>query len=470
MSRENHSSVRQSTGQLIVDVFEGNRVRPIIGASVSITADIAQVASRQIPPVTAATDVSGLTTSVDLPAPDVVYSLQPSEIKPYAEYTVTIEAPGYVPVRIEGVQILATATAIQDVQMVPMAQADVRQEMEQIVIPDHTLYGIYPPKIPENALAIPDPPPTGSVVLDNPVVPEFIIVHDGAPDDPTAPRYSIPFKDYIKNVASSEIYSTWPIAAIRANVICILSFTLNRVFTEFYRGRGFTITSSTAHDHKFIRGRNIYQSISTVVDELFNQFIGIPGRRQPFLAQYCDGQQIQCPGWLTQWGSKFRADLGENYIQILEFFYGPQIEIRRAVQVQGVPESFPGYNLQLGASGAPVRKIQTFLNRIADNYPAIPKVRVDGVFGEATAEAVRTFQRIFFLPQNAIVDYPTWYRISDIYVAVERLAVGPVGGPRSIVPALIPYNRQPVYIPTLTWVPMWVPMVQYRKKYKKIIK
>jgi peptidoglycan hydrolase-like protein with peptidoglycan-binding domain len=253
-------------------------------------------------------------------------------------------------------------------------------------------------------------------------VPEYVIVHDGPPASNAANHYVL-FRDYIKNVASSEIYATWPEETIYANVFAILSFTLNRVYTEWYRGQGynFTITSSTAYDHKWINGRNIFSNIGLIVDSVFTNYLSRPNVTQPILTQYCDGNRVQCPGWMTQWGSKTLGDQGYTPIEILRHFYGESIYINTAIGVSGVPVSWPGYNLGIGASGDNVRTIQNQLNRIAQVYSAIPKIAVDGVYGQQTANAVRAFQRIFDLPVTGIVDQPTWYRISNIYVGVTRI-------------------------------------------------
>ena len=290
------------------------------------------------------------------------------------------------------------------------------------MIPPHTLYGEYPPKIAEDAVKE-LPPSRGFVVLSDVVVPEFIVVHDGVPDDSTAPDYWIPYKDYIKNVASCEIYATWPEEAIKANVLAIISFTLNRVYTEWYRSRGksFTVTSSTAYDQKFVYQRNIFQEISRVVDDIFATYITKPDIKQPLFTQYCDGKNVTCPEWLSQWGSKYLAENGTGYIDILRSYYGTEIYLDSATQVTGVPISFPGNALQSGSVGESVRVIQRQLNSISNNYPLINKIAVDGVFGQSTVDAVKTFQEIFGLSPSGIVDYATWYEISKVFTAVERL-------------------------------------------------
>jgi hypothetical protein len=261
-------------------------------------------------------------------------------------------------------------------------------------------------------------------VLPEPVVPEFIIVHMGVPANASAARHWVPFKDYIKNVASSEIYATWPEQTLRANILAIISFTLNRVFTEWYRGQGktFTITNSTQFDQAFIHGRNIFTEISTVVDDIFTTYITRPNIRQPLFAQYNDGRRTNNPGWLSQWGSKYLGDKGYAALDILKHYYGQNIYLTQAHKVAGVPQSYPGTALRVGSSGPEVRVIQEQLNRVSDNFPLIPKVRVDGVFGEATEEAIKTFQRIFRLAQDGVVGPSTWYRLSHIYVAVTGMA------------------------------------------------
>lgn len=243
------------------------------------------------------TDSSGQTETVELDAPPVEYSLdEQNDRQPYSEYTLDISAPGYQPMSIAGTEILADVKAIQNVRLKPSAEGT--EEEEVFVIPAHTLYAEYPPKIAEEEIKPVNE--TGEIVLSRVVIPEYIVVHDGSPRDSTAKNYYVRYRDYIKNVASSEIYATWPADTIRANVLAIMSFTLNRVYTEWYRNKGydFTITSSTAFDHKWIPERNIYDSISVIVDELFSNYLSRPNVRQPILTQYCDGRQVTCPNWM----------------------------------------------------------------------------------------------------------------------------------------------------------------------------
>lgn len=405
-----------STGLLQINVVSAETNFPIPDAEISIsyTGDPESSLEQVV------TDSSGQTEEVSLAAPPVELSRSPSLIQPYSEYTLLIRAPGFEPVAISGTQILADTIALQPVRMTPIVD-EVSPDVP-IVIPDHTLYGDYPPKIAESEVK--PVAETGEIVLSRVVVPQTIIVHDGVPTDPTATNYYVPYGDYIKNVASSEIYATWPRETIIANVLAIMSFTLNRVYTEWYRNQGydFTITSSTAFDHKWIHERNIYESISEVVDEIFNSYLSRPGIRQPILTQYCDGQRVRCPNWMSQWGSNTLGEQGYTAIQILRNYYGSDMYINTAEQVSGVPSSFPGYNLTIGASGDKVQQVQEQLDVIAGVYTAIPRITADGVFGEQTAEAVRQFQRIFKLPITGVIDFATWYRISHIYVGITRIA------------------------------------------------
>lgn len=367
------------------------------------------------------TDTSGQTETIELAAPPLEYSLNPAiEEQPYSEYTLQIEAPGFESITIAGAEILPEVTALQNVKMRPAAPP--QETAAAFVIPAHTLYGNYPPKIPEDEIK--PVTETGEIVLSRVVVPEFIVVHNGSPRDSTAANYYVKYKDYIKNVASSEIYATWPANTIRANVLAIMSFTLNRVYTEWYRNQGydFTITSSTAFDHKWIPERNIYDTISVIVDELFADYLSRPNVRQPILTQYCDGRQVQCPNWMTQWGSMSLGEQGYSPIEILRYYYGDDMYINTAEAISGIPSSWPGYTLEIGSSGDKVRQMQEQLNVIAGAYPAIPKITADGIYGPATEAAVRKFQSVFGLPETGTVDYRTWYKISEIYVGVSRIA------------------------------------------------
>lgn len=396
------------TGSLRVDVTDQDG-RPIDGA----TAEISITGEPETTLESIQTDSNGQTESVELPAPPFEYTENPGVTQPYSEYSIIVRAPGFAPVSINGIDIFSSRRSIQDVRLTEASQV--------VTIGPNTLFGNYPPKIPE--ASIKPITPTGEIVLDRVVVPGTVVVHDGVPTDPTASNYYVSFPDYIKNVACSEIYPTWPESTITANVIAIVSFTLNRVYTEWYRNKGynFTITSSTAFDHKWINERNIFDNVGLIVDEVFADYVSKPDVKQPILTQYCDGKRTTCSG-MSQWGSKYLGDQNYSALQILRNYYGSDIYINTAEEVSGIPLSWPGYTLDIGDSGTPVRTIQEQLSAIRRTYSNIPSLAIDGIYGEDTAAAVSRFQSIFDLPVTGEVDYSTWYKISQLYVALEKLA------------------------------------------------
>ena len=396
-------------GYLQVNTFFQGVGSPIQGATVRVfNSDTKSIVSES------QTDAQGQVKNIALITPPIEYSLQYGLPRPFNQYDVQVIYQDYQSAYISNVQLFPEQTAIQNVLLLP--------SYNDIDIPYPTLWGTYPPKIPESEVKR-LPLPTGQVVLPEPVVPSLITVHEGRPEDSSASNYTVGFKDYIKNVASCEIYSTWPREAIKANVFAILSFTLSRVYTEWYRGKGygFTITNSTAFDQAFSFGRNIFDEISEVVDEIFTTYISRPDLVQPLFTQYCDGKRVKRAGWLSQWGSKELADQGLNALQILKTYYGSDIVLKQAKKVEGIPLSFTNVR-KIGSTGDAVKTIQQQLNTISNNYPLIKKVVVDGVYGASTAEAVRTFQQIFDLPETGEVNFPTWYSISNIFVAISKLA------------------------------------------------
>ncbi|MDY6227596.1 peptidoglycan-binding domain-containing protein [Clostridium sp.] len=427
-------------GRLKVQCFVNETYIPVDNTRITIRPSEGGPSAKVI---SLSTNSMGESQIIDLEAPPLEYSQQPTGQIPYSMYDILVEREGFQSILINRCQVFPDELAIQQCNLIE--SSGILTRMENINIPPNTtnlsqnnqggntneiinigpntLNGNYPEKIPEE-VDKPLPPPTSGVVLPKPVVPEFIVVHAGGPNNTSAPNYKVLYKEYVKNVASCEIYSTWPESTIRANVYAIISFTLNRIYTEWYRGKGknFDITNSTAYDHAFTYGRNIFESISAVVDDIFATYIRRIGRKQPLLTQYCDGKNVTCPGWMTQWGSKYLGDQGRTPYEILTNFYGSDIELVTAEQVKGIPKSYPGYDLIVGSTGSEVQAIQEYLNRISQNYPLIPKVSQDGVFGESTAEAVRVFQEVFNLPKTGVVDYATWYKISDIYVGVTRIA------------------------------------------------
>jgi len=403
------------TGGLLVSVLSSVNNRPIENAVVTISYTgnpnniIEQVR----------TNSSGQTELLSLSAPPLEYSMEPGIEQPYSEYTLNVTAEGFEPFDVSGTEVLPNNNSVQEIHLDPITPTG---HGTNLVIPAHTLYGNYPPKIAEAEIKPLDE--SGEIVLSRVVIPEYIVVHDGAPTDSSAQNHYVLYRDYIKNVASSEIYATWPTSTITANVLAIMSFTLNRVYTEWYRNKGFnfTITSSTAFDHKWINGRNIFDTISLVVDEIFDQYLARPDVKQPILTQYCDGRRSTCPNWMTQWGSKSLGDQGYSPIEIIRHFYGSDMYINTAEQISGVPSSWPGYTLTIGSSGDKVRQMQEHLDVIAEVYSAIPRIAADGIYGPMTQSAVKEFQSIFGLPQTGEVDFATWYKISQIYVGISRIA------------------------------------------------
>lgn len=397
-------------GQLQINTFLGDIGRPAEDASIRVIDPDSGNTLEEV-----RTNTLGKAPELTFATPPLEFSMQFGRPRPFNQYNLIVSFPGYAEAVIENVQMYPQITAVQNVTLRPLFTG--------ILIPYPTLWGDFPPKIPEDAIKE-LPFPSDLVVLPEPVVPELIVVHQGRPDDASAPNVTVGFTDYIKNVASSEIYSTWPRETLKANVLAIISFTLNRVYTEWYRNKGFdfTVTNSTAYDQAFTYGRTIFQEISEVVDEIFTTYITKPNIVQPLFTQYCDGARRSCPGWMTQWGSKDLGEQGYPALQILKSFYGYDIVLEVAQKVAGIPMSFPGVVLEEGSTGSAVQTIQHQLNTISNNYPLIPKVAEDGIYGESTAKAVSVFQQTFDLPVTGRVNFPTWYRISDIFTAVSKLA------------------------------------------------
>ena len=405
------------TGNLQVSVTAGETPEPVSDAAVRVTDPETGAVLAE-----ARTDASGQTPFFSLPAPPIEFSVAEGEAaqRPYAVYNVTVSAGGLETLHIGGVEVLPTGRSIQRAALSPAKTGGFN--VRNLLLAPHALWG--PPSTREPEAEVkPLPDPEGLVVLPEPVIPEYVVVHAGRPDDPSAPDYWVPFKDYIKNVACSEIYSTWKTEAIKANVLAILSFTLNRVYTEWYRGKGygFTITSSTAFDQSYAHGRTLFEEISVVVDDLFTTYITREGIAQPLFTQYCDGRRTQCSG-LSQWGSQALGEQGWDAVSILRKYYGAEIYLKSAEKVEGIPISYGGEVLSLGSEGEAVRTIQERRGVISRNYPAIPRTAADGVYGAATQAAVLEFQKIFHLPQTGSVDFAAWYEISNVFVAVAKLS------------------------------------------------
>lgn len=365
------------------------------------------------------TDENGNTVKVKLEAPDKTHTLNPNDQGPYySTYEVEVKpGNGYMGEIIHGVQIFDTETSILPVQLTPVLEDGSGGDyMEDIYIPP--IHGI---QIPKNSASYDYQSFTRAVR--EVFIPEYMTVHLGKPNS-EATNVRVKFIDYIKNVASSEIFPSWPQAALEANIYAQISFALNRVFTVWYRSRGFNfdITNSTTVDQYFVYGRNIFENISNIVDRIFNVFIRRRGRLEPFFAQYCNGTTSTCEG-LSQWGTVPLAERGYSPIEILKYYYPSDIELVESTNFSNRMETYPGTPLREGSSGKDVLTMQTYLNRIRANYPLIPQItNPNGVFGSTTVEAVREFQRTFDLPADGIIGKNTWYRITSLFVGVKRLA------------------------------------------------
>ena len=362
------------------------------------------------------TDESGKTPMVSLETVEAKLSLDPNYAKdPYVSYGVLAQAAGFQTLYVEKVPIYEGETAVLPMILLPEPDSAHGGEAERIVLGRPAVAGQGTRR--QEGLDV------APYVLRQVVIPGVITVHLGSPDA-YASNVQIPFSDYVKNVASSEIYPTWPDAALRANIYAIATFALNRIFTEWYRSRGygFDITGSPAYDQAFVYGRAIYGSISAVVDEIFGEYVTRPGLRAPYFTSFCNGTTVTCQG-LSQWGTVTLAQRGFTPLQILRSYYPDDVLIAEAEAVTNVLSSYPGTLLRRGSTGLNVQNIQNYLNRIRRNYPAIPAVTdTPGVFGGSTEAAVRQFQSIFDLVPDGIVGKATWYKISQVYTAVTGLA------------------------------------------------
>lgn len=364
------------------------------------------------------TDESGETPIVSLETVDAGLSLDPDYSgMPYVSYDVLAQASGFKSLYIAGIPIYDGETAIQPLTMIPMQDLQRSDEATRITI-ESPAAGRTEPHLQQGPEGEADPR-----VLRQVVIPRTITVHLGAPNA-SASNVQVPFTDYVKNVASSEIYPTWPDASLRANIHVIITFALNRIFTEWYRSQGydFDITNSTAYDQAFVYGRPIYESINTIVDQIFNEYVTRQGQNAPYFTSFCNGTTVTCSG-LSQWGTVTLAQQGYTPLQILRAYYPNDVVIREAQATTDISASYPGTPLRIGSAGLDVQTIQTYLSRIRRNYPAIPVITdVSGVFGSSTDAAVKKFQSIFNLTADGIVGKATWYKISQIYAAVARLA------------------------------------------------
>ncbi len=397
-------------GYLKVNVYNDSIANPIKNAIVTIVKDGEQIYQT-------ITDENGQTEVISLDTVDKSYSEEEQyEVRPYETYDVQVSSLGLMTTQINGVQIFDGVTSIQDVYMASIDDVGVNTVKE---ITPNTLWGNYPSNIwngEEN-----NEEQISPYVLKEVVIPETIIVHDGIPSNNNAPNYTVPFTEYIKNVASSEIYSTWPEETIKANVLAIISFTLNRIYTEWYRSRGynFTITSTTTYDQKYTRNGTIFEPISKIVDEIFDNYIRRGVRIEPLLAHYKD--KTTEDNYLSQWGSKELGDKGYNALEILRYYYGNDVNIYEANTTSIYPYSFTS-TLKEGTCNIDVYFLQNALNYIHGSYPGIPLIpNPTGYFDSNTLKAVRTFQKVFSLTETGEVNEQTWYKISYILTAVKEL-------------------------------------------------
>ncbi len=393
-------------GYLKVNTYSDSIANPIKNATVRVLKDNNEIFSTT-------TNEDGQTELITLDTVNKSFSQEDQdEVRPYETYDIEVTALGLTPTRINGVQIFDNVTSIQDVYLTSI---DDKQGQDISNISGNTLWENNPEYIggsPDINIA--------PIILKKVTVPPTIVVHDGTPSS-NAPNYTVRFTDYIKNVASSEIYTTWPTETIKANVLAIISFTLNRIYTEWYRSRGydFTITSTTSYDQKYTRNGTIFEPISKIVDEIFRNYIRIGVRTEPLLAQY--KSETSTSGVLSQWGSKDLGDRGYTALQILRYYYGNNANIYTADVSVEAPYSFTS-TLKEGDCSIDVYILQNSLNYIHSSYPGIPLIpKPTGYFDSNTANSVRTFQKVFSLAQTGQVNYDTWYKISYILTAVKDL-------------------------------------------------
>lgn len=399
-----------ATGILRIQAFAARQSAPVEGVTVNIVGD-GFTAARM-------TDAEGNAADVTLTAPDCALSLEEDNTTrlPYAVCSLTASKAGYRTVRIQGIQVFAGQVTLAQPEMIPETEEDRDVENPPIVIPPHPLFagGGGSGRAPAD--------PCAPRVLDRVIIPKNITVHLGKPAA-SARNVTVSFRRYIANVASSEVYPTWPESALRANIHCQISLALNRIYTEWYPSRGysFNITNSTSYDQYYVHGRTVFDVMVRLTDDIFNTYLRKTGTVNPYYSEYCDGKSVTCPG-LKQWGTVTLAKQGKTPLQILKYYYGSNIEIVRTNNIQAIPQSYPGSPLRQGDSGTAVFTLQRQLNRIAKDYPFIGKLTVDGVFGPRMVSTVKTFQRQFNLTADGVVGRQTWYKISYIYVSVKDLA------------------------------------------------
>ena len=399
----------KNTGTLRIQTFAARQSAPVEGVTVAVQGDGFTLHC--------ITDATGSAADIPVEAPACTLSLdEDNTIRPYAVVSLTAAKSGYRTVRIEGIQIFAGQITLAQPAMIPVTEEGKDIPDAPIVIPPHPLFA---GSDGSGAQPVENCTPR---VLDKVIIPKNITVHLGKPAA-SARNVTVSFRDYIANVASSEVYPTWPEQALRANIHCQISLALNRIYTEWYPSKGYTfnITNSTSYDQYYVHGRTVFDVMVRITDDIFNTYLRKRGTVNPYYSEYCDGKSVTCPG-LKQWGTVTLANNGRSALQILRYYYGSDIEIVRTSNIQSIPQSYPGSPLRQGDSGTAVFTLQRQLNRITKDYPFLGKLTVDGVFGSRMAATVKAFQKQFNLTADGVVGRQTWYKISYIYVSVKDLA------------------------------------------------
>ena len=399
----------KNTGTLRIQTFAARQSAPMEGVTVAVQGDGFTLHC--------ITDATGSAADIPIEAPACALSLDESNTtRPYAIVSLAAAKPGYRTVRIEGIQIFAGQITLAQPAMIPVTEEGKDIPDAPIVIPPHPLFA---GSDGSGAQPVENCTPR---VLDKVIIPKNITVHLGKPAA-SARNVTVSFRDYIANVASSEVYPTWPEQALRANIHCQISLALNRIYTEWYPSKGYTfnITNSTSYDQYYVHGRTVFDVMVRITDDIFNTYLRKRGTVNPYYSEYCDGKSVTCPG-LKQWGTVTLANQGRTALQILKYYYGNDIEIVRTNNIQSIPQSYPGSPIRQGDSGTAVFTLQRQLNRITKDYPFLGKLTVDGVFGSRMAATVRAFQKQFNLTADGVVGRQTWYKISYIYVSVKDLA------------------------------------------------
>ena len=399
----------KNTGTLRIQTFAARQSAPMEGVTVAVQGDGFTLHC--------ITDATGSAADIPVEAPACTLSLdEDNTIRPYAVVSLTAAKSGYRTVRIEGIQIFAGQITLAQPAMIPVTEEGKDIPDAPIIIPPHPLFagsGGSGSQPVENCTPR---------VLDKVIIPKNITVHLGKPAA-SARNVTVSFRDYIANVASSEVYPTWPEQALRANIHCQISLALNRIYTEWYPSKGYTfnITNSTSYDQYYVHGRTVFDVMVRITDDIFNTYLRKRGTVNPYYSEYCDGKSVTCPG-LKQWGTLTLANQGRSALSILKYYYGSNIEIIRTNNIQSIPQSYPGSPLRQGSTGAAVFTLQRQLNRITKDYPFLGLLTVDGIFGRKMTETVKKFQKQFNLTADGVVGRSTWYKISYIYVSVKDLA------------------------------------------------